>query len=188
MKPEDRAGEASPPAGTRPASARDYSTHDTSGPAGASPRQAPDLEQQARDVVDDVKREANDIASQAKESAHAAASKQKDAAAERVDGFAHALQAASDDLRGRGQETAAAYVRDAAGGLERVTHVLRERDIDELLGSVEDFARRQPVAFFGGAVAVGFGLARVMKSSAERRHQPETRPAPGSGFGEGGIR
>jgi hypothetical protein len=43
------------------------------------------------------------------------------------------------------------------------------RDADELIGTMEDFARRQPVAFLGGAVAAGFGFARFMRSSAERR-------------------
>jgi hypothetical protein len=154
------------------------------GVVGVSPRTAPqttpsastatgaasDLGQQTREAVDEVKHEARDAARHAKQQARSAATKQKDAAAERVGGFAHALNTASDDLRERGQEFAAQYVHKAADGLERASDVLRERDVDQLLGTVEDFARRQPVAFLGAAVAAGFGLARLMKSSAERRH------------------
>ena len=141
-----------------------------------TPRDAGDareLGQQARAAVDDVKREARDAAEQAKQKARTTATAQKDAVAERMGGFAHALNTASDDLRERGQEFAAAYVHKAAGGLEHASEVMRERDVDQLLGTVEDFARRQPVAFLGAAVAAGFGLARLMKSSADRRHGTE---------------
>jgi hypothetical protein len=129
-----------------------------------------ELGQQARAAVDEVKQEARDAAEQVEQKVRATAATQKDAAAERMGGFAHALNAASDDLRERGQEFAAQYVHKAADGLEHASEAIRERDVDELIGTVEDFARRQPVAFLGAAVAAGFGLARLMKSSAERRH------------------
>ena len=34
-----------------------------------------------------------------------------------------------------------------------------------------DFARRQPMTFFGGSLLAGFALARFLKSSADRRHE-----------------
>jgi len=152
-----------------------------SGSARASTGEA--VSEQARSVVDDVKREARDAAEDAKDTARATAASQKDAAAERMGGYAHALNSASDDLRDRGQAFAAEYVHQAADGLEHASKFMRERDVDQLLGTVEDFARRQPVAFLGAAVAAGFGLARLMKSSAERRHGT---PA-GSEHRDGGI-
>lgn len=142
-----------------------------------------ELGQQARAAVDDVKQEARDAAEEAKQKARTTAATQKDAAAERMGGFAHALNAASDDLRERGQEFAADYVHQAADGLEHASKVMRERDVDQLIGSVEDFARHQPVAFLGAAVATGFGLARLLKSSAERRHGTSA----GTGPRDGGI-
>jgi hypothetical protein len=39
-----------------------------------------------------------------------------------------------------------------------------------VIGQVEDFARRQPVAFIGGAALLGFLASRFLKSSTERRH------------------
>ncbi len=59
--------------------------------------------------------------------------------------------------------------------------VMRERDVDQLLGTVEDFARRQPVAFLGAAVMAGFGIARLMKSSADRRHGAAASAGPRAG-------
>lgn len=151
--------------------------HETQRGAG----EAPELGQQARAAVDDVKREARDAADHVKHKARATANTQKEAVAERMGGFAHALNTASEDLRESGQDFAAEYVHKAAGGLEHVSDVMRERDVDQLLGTVEDFARRQPVAFLGAAVMAGFGIARLMKSSADRRHGAATSAGPRTG-------
>ena len=62
---------------------------------------------------------------------------------------------------------------------------MRERSLDDLIGTVEDFARRQPVAFIGGAVAAGFGLARLMKSSADRRRSVVAGSGGGDRMGGG---
>jgi hypothetical protein len=147
-----------------------------------SREQAREVGRQAREAAEEVKHEARVAADQAKEQARSAATRQKDAAAQQMGGWAQALRTASDDLRHRGQEVAAGYVGQAADGLERASGTVRARDVDELIGSVEDFARRQPVAFLGGAVAAGFGLARFVRSSAERRRGA----AAGVRTGEGG--
>jgi hypothetical protein len=139
------------------------------------------LKEQARETAEEVKAGVQGAAEDVKEQVRSSAVRQKDAAAQQMDGFAHALKSASDDLQGRGQDSAAAWVRQAASGLERVSSTVRERNVDDLIGTVEDFARRQPVAFLGGAVAAGFGLARLMKSSADRRRST----AAESQFGEG---
>jgi len=178
----------------------------TAGQSTDATQRGSGLEQQAHEVADTVTREAGKAAEQAKQvagqaverateaaeeakrKARSAADQQKDLAAERMGHYAHALKTASDDLRGHGQEFAAQSIEHAAEGLDRASHVMRERDLDQLLGTVEDFARRQPVAFFGGAAALGFGLARLLKSSAERRRQtaisgPAVDTAPGVGAG-----
>lgn len=136
---------------------------------------------QARETVEQVTRDARAMADQVKEQVHSTADRQKDAAAQQMGGWAQALRTASDDLRSRGQEMAASYVGQAADGLDRASGTMRTRDVDELIGTVEDFARRQPVAFLGGAVAAGFGLARFMRSSAERRRSPAGSARPDQG-------
>jgi hypothetical protein len=152
------------------------------------------LKEQARTAAAEMKEGARGVAEDVKEQVRVTTAKQKDAAAEQIDGWAHALDTASDDLRDRGQESAAAWVRQAAAGLARASGTMRERDIDALFGTVEDFARRQPVVFLGGAVVAGFGLARLMKSSADRRRSADAEPHFGEGaettsgthYGEGG--
>jgi hypothetical protein len=137
--------------------------------AHAAQDEARAMKEQASGAAAEMKAEARHAAEEVKEQIRSGAAKQKDVAAQQMDGWAHALRSASDDLEGRGQESAASWVRQAAAGLERVSGSVREHGVDDLIGTMEDFARRQPVAFLGGAVVAGFGLARLMKSSADRR-------------------
>ena len=163
------------------------SSRATEPPGG--PRPTPEgVSGQAQAAADELKQHARDLAEDAKTRARAAANQQKDAAAERVHGFASALRTAADDLSGRDQRLSASCVEQAADSLERVSGALQGQDFDELMGSVEDFARRQPVAFLGGAVLTGLVLARFMKSSAVRR-QPQAAgypPAGSSGYAPAG--
>ena len=62
-------------------------------------------------------------------------------------------------------------VRHAADGVDNVSGAVRRRNIDDMVGSVESFARRQPAIFLGTAVLAGFGIARFLKSSSERRYE-----------------
>jgi hypothetical protein len=66
---------------------------------------------------------------------------------------------------------AATFVHDAATRLEGAAASLRERSVDDLLRSFNNFARSQPAALFGGAVLAGFALSRFLKSSAEHNHE-----------------
>jgi len=61
------------------------------------------------------------------------------------------------------------YVARAADGIEEVTDYFRTRNVGEIVGDVERFARREPALFIGGAFALGLLGARFLKSS--------TRPA-----------
>ncbi|HSV28324.1 MAG TPA: hypothetical protein VLL76_02160, partial [Candidatus Omnitrophota bacterium] len=53
----------------------------------------------------------------------------------------------------------------AAEQLDRVSNYLRQSDWNDILVGAENFARRQPYWFVGGAVAAGFLMARFLKSS-----------------------
>ena len=142
---------------------------------------------QAQAAAEELKQHARDLADDAKARARAAANQQKDAAAEQVHGFASALRTAADDLSGRNQRLSASWVEQAADSLEHVSGALQGQDFDELIGSIEDFARRQPVTFLGGAVLTGLVLARFMKSSAARRQPQAGGYSPtGSGYAPAG--
>ena len=89
--------------------------------------------------------------------------------ADNVGGMADAARNAAQQFDEHGNAMMADYIHRAADGLERFSDAVRNRDVSSLMGEAEDFARRQPAVFIGGGVAVGFLLARFLKSSSERR-------------------
>jgi hypothetical protein len=60
----------------------------------------------------------------------------------------------------------------AAEQVERFSGYLQQRDVSQIVGEVEDFARRRPAPVLGGAFVLGMIAARFLKSSP-----------PGSGSG-----
>ena len=89
--------------------------------------------------------------------------------ADNVGGMADAARNAAQQFDEHGNAVMADYIHRAADGLERFSDAVRSRDVSSLMGEAEDFARRQPAVFIGAGVAVGFLLARFLKSSSERR-------------------
>jgi hypothetical protein len=132
-------------------------------------------------AAEQAKAQAAEIASQGKQRAYDLAEDQKQLGAEGIKSVARAVRTAANEL----EDTApgvARYVQDAASAIDRVSGDLKAKSVDDLIGTVEHFARSQPVAFFGGAVLAGFVLARFIKSSADRR-----ATATASGVGDPGI-
>ena len=92
---------------------------------------------------------------------------QKRAGAEQLGSVARAVHGAAGELE-RQLPHAARYVHDAADRLDNAATALRERNVDDILRSVTQFARSQPATFFGSAVFAGFALSRFLKSSAAK--------------------
>ncbi len=96
-------------------------------------------------------------------------------AADQLGGVANALHKAAEQLNEENGGVVADYAEQAAGRVERVADMLRDANVDDIVGEVEGFARRQPEVFIGAAFAVGFLAARFIKSSGERRmHRTST--------------
>jgi hypothetical protein len=100
----------------------------------------------------------------AKDMARSAAGAQQEAAARGLDQFAGALRDAARNAGG-GEATTSRVAETVADGLDRLSSTLKSRDISTLVRDVEDFARSQPLVFFGAAVAAGFIAMRFLKSS-----------------------
>ena len=157
-------------AGSRGEPVTDRAKADAEAAASHARAATEDVSASARSTSEGVKERAHGLVDDAKERARSVAGEQKNLAADRVTGFADALRHASSDLDEQGQSLVSGVVRQAADGLEHVSGALRRNDVDDLVGSIEDFARRQPAVFIGSAVLAGFGIARFMKSSSDRRH------------------
>jgi hypothetical protein len=82
--------------------------------------------------------------------------------------LAGAIEGAAESL-GPEVPQLAGFVREAAQTVERLSTDLRERSLGEIATSVSNFARQEPVAFFGGAVLAGFVLARLTQRRGDER-------------------
>jgi hypothetical protein len=133
--------------------------------AGDEARRA-ELEQQASSLAERARARFGETIDPIREKAMQVAEAQKQSGAEKLDGVAAAVRRAADDLQ-RDLPNTAGYVHQAAGGIERASAALKERSFGELIGTVGEFARSQPAAFFGAAVFAGFALSRAIKSAAE---------------------
>jgi hypothetical protein len=119
-----------------------------------------------------AREQAGALWSDTKQTARSVVGEKQQAAASGLGDFATVLRKAAREMDGSGKSTVCQLAQSAADGLERFSGTLRERDMNALMRDVESFARRQPVAFIGAAVAVGFLAARFLKASA-----PEQTPA-----------
>lgn len=92
---------------------------------------------------------------------------QKNRAADGLGGIADVFRTAGNELRGE-NETLASYVDMASDQMRRFADQIRQKGVADMLEEVHLFARRRPALFIGGAFLIGIGLARFLKSSADR--------------------
>jgi hypothetical protein len=116
------------------------------------------LQDRARDTARELK-------DSAKENARAILGEQQRATAGGLGEFAGALRKAAREIGDGRSGQVSRVAESAADGLERLSRSLREQDFDGLVREAESFARRQPVVFFGAAIAAGFLAMRFLKAS-----------------------
>jgi ElaB/YqjD/DUF883 family membrane-anchored ribosome-binding protein len=130
----------------------------------------------ATDDGDGIKSHLSQLAQAAKEQASAAVApirdnarsvveEQKERGASRIDDLAQALNNAAQALDEEIPQ-AATYVHSAADQLGKASSLLRDNSIEDLIKKATEFAEERPVVFVAGAVAAGFLLARLLRSSA----------------------
>ena len=147
-------------------------------------------------VIEQANQTTGQVVEQVQQQATSRLDRQKENAITGLSSVADAVRQLGQNLRGQEQqgaiaEYAAQYGERAAEQIERFTDYLREHDVNQLVGEVEDFARRQPVLFIGGAFLLGFAGARFLKSSSPARDvtggAPDAGralpPAPATGAG-----
>ncbi|MEJ7812525.1 MAG: hypothetical protein WKG32_19090 [Gemmatimonadaceae bacterium] len=126
-------------------------------------------------AVDDAKEKARQLAGQAQQKAgeqvQSGLARGKTRAAETLGGVAQSLHATSQQLREQNQERPGRYIEQAAGRVEQLSNYLHTADVHQIVDEVEDFARRQPALFLGGAFVVGVLGARFFKSSRRSQEQ-----------------
>jgi len=119
----------------------------------------------AHDAASAVKERAGALWGDAKDAARSKLDQQKDAAADGLGDVAGALRDVARRKRDDAARTPIAELTGSvADGLDRLSSTLRSKDVGSMLRDVENFARNQPVAFFGLALAAGFVAVRFLKA------------------------
>jgi hypothetical protein len=123
-----------------------------------------DIARAAKNNAAQLGNTARDFADTARDRVEESVTQRKSVGADYIGSIAQATgqaaQAFDDNL-----PQAARYIRQASEQIQGVADTVRERDVRELVGDVQEFARKQPTLFFGGAVILGFAALRFLKST-----------------------
>ena len=154
-------------------------------------RMADETKDKAGEVVEQAKQKTGAVMDQTRHRAFDMMDEQKTRAADGLGSVASALRQTGDNLSSGDQTQFGDLAHRAADAVERFSGDLRDKDIDELLYQAEDFARREPEVFLGGAVLLGLLAARFFKASSRRamgqvRDSGRNRYEYGDRFGDSG--
>ncbi|WP_404378950.1 hypothetical protein [Caenispirillum salinarum] len=141
------------------------------------------MEERRDQSVSAARDEAKQRASSAADDARRVAAEQGDAwrhsLLSTVDHVAEAMDAAASRLR-EDEPRLAGAVEDLSRHVKRFAGDGHNKSFDELRGDLENVARSNPTLFMAGAMALGLGLSRVLKSTP-----PEHREGSASGHSAG---
>ena len=120
------------------------------------------LEQDARDAKSAVGEEAREKAEAGQHRL-----------AEEAGALSDAIDAAASKLDDQDREGLARYAREVSINLSTAAEHIEGRSVDELADDAKRLARNNPALFMFGSIAVGFGLSRFFKASAEHEQHEE---------------
>ncbi|MEX0405515.1 hypothetical protein ABGN05_07585 [Aquibium sp. LZ166] len=127
----------------------------------------------ASDAVGAIKKDAMSMAEGARDEALARGEQIKSEAADGLHTFADAVRKARDELDKDGSPVSG-FVGQAADGLERLSRSLQNTSGPEMLESVREFGRRNPMSFVAASVLAGIALGRFAQSSSRHAQRPST--------------
>lgn len=123
----------------------------------------------AKQAASQAKEAAGNVVEQVKTQAASQADQQRHTLASGIGSVAQAFRNMGEQLRTQDQGPVAGYAADLgnsiSGKMEQLAEQLHQRDVRQLAGDVENFARRSPAMFLGIAFVVGFAASRFLKSS-----------------------
>jgi hypothetical protein len=98
-------------------------------------------------------------------------------AARIVGALGTALHAAGNQLRAEDEQMAASYYDMAGDRIDTLASTIEQQDAEQLIATVQRFAGRQPIVFFGAAAVIGIVGVRALKSSSSSSDQARSGQA-----------
>lgn len=118
-------------------------------------------------ATDRLREEAGKLGSQAAERARAYAGEGKDRAADALSEVSKLMDDAAVQVDAKLGEEYGKYARSAAQGLSGFADSLKGKEVDDLIEDATALVRKSPVIAIGTAAAIGFALARLIKSGID---------------------
>ncbi len=131
----------------------------------------------ARAIADEARDAAGEVGARARGAAERQLASGKDRVGEGLAHLAEALRKTASNLRGGESNESRAlteYVTRAADRVEVASDYFGRRTLSEVIGDVEDFARREPAILLGGAFGAGLLAGRFLRST--RRPRETAKP------------
>jgi hypothetical protein len=111
-----------------------------------------------------VARKATQVGEQAKSTVD---SRMNEVASE-LGSVAEAVRQTTHEVAGDDNAVVARYGERLAGQIEGISSYLNDNGVEQVLDDLQNFARRQPAMFLGGAFMLGIVVGRFLRSSADR--------------------
>ncbi len=124
------------------------------------------MAEQGTEIISQAQDQAMKLVDTARQQATSQIGQQQQRISGTLNTVATALHDASREMRKQDETAIAEYVDTAASQVEHFATMLREQDLEQLMNTTAQFARRQPALFLGAAFALGFAATRFIKSSA----------------------
>ena len=142
-------------------------TAEGEGPAAISFEAADDLGESSSGATQKLKDEASRLGTQAADRARAFAGENKERATNALDEVAKMFEGAALDVDARLGEQYGKYARSAAQGISNFAESLRGKEVDDLFNDATELVKKSPVIAVGAAAAIGFVVARLIKSGVD---------------------
>lgn len=126
-----------------------------------------------RQGAQELKTKATEVAQDATREGKVQVEQYRNVAAKKVETIAESVKAAADKLQEGEVGSWSTQISTMADSLTRFSEGLRERSAEDVMRDVNRMARENPAVFVGTAVAVGFGLTRLMRATAQPRPEKD---------------
>lgn len=143
-------------------------------PAAAKPKaahkaisKATPAKGKAEDMKSKVKSDMNNFKAKATDSARAAAEKGKDRATEAVSSISKLIRDSAATIDENVGKQYGDYARSAADSVDGFASKMEAKDVDAIVGEAREFVRKSPAVAIGAAAAIGFVLARLVRSGRD---------------------
>ncbi len=122
-----------------------------------------------RQGAQELKSKATEVAQDATREGKVQVEQYRNVAAKKVETIAESVKAAAAKLEEGEVGGWSTQISTMADSLTRFSEGLRERSAEDVMRDVNRMARENPAVFVGTAVAIGFGLTRLMRATAQPR-------------------